>query len=299
MPKLETRALPPDETDIDTATVDRSAIPQERRAALCKMQDKMDALGRDERRRTYFEERPDGGLVKRRAHTRSQMAVTGKPAVEVDGMSLEKRCKQLFDPGHKPRLERKVQAAMELERRAKKGFAKLSVQQKLQVLDSQRRKGLSQEERRINNLKWQRLGVLDLRNKPSRDLKDNYPWQESVDEIQRAIADKQIEGEVGSRMGATKLEHYVAGHLLKLGYVNTTKEAGHKLMRLSAELHESHKAKARKAKEQGPNSRIEFYETRIYNQDQMGRSRYREGHDSHMAIADQQPAESLLNIGVD
>ena len=59
-----------------------------------------------------------------------------RPAVEVDGMSLERRCYQLFNPAHNIKLERKVKMAIDLEKREKKDFKKLSVQKKLRILDS-------------------------------------------------------------------------------------------------------------------------------------------------------------------
>lgn len=65
-------------------------------------------------------------------------------------------------------------------------------------------------EKRVNNLKWQRLGVLNYQNKPSQDVKDNYTWSESVEEIQKTIADRKIMDAIGSKMGDSKLESYVS-----------------------------------------------------------------------------------------
>ena len=86
---------------------------------------------------------------------------------------------------------------MDLEKREKRDFSKMSVQKQLKVLDSNRRKELNKTEKRVNNLKWQRVGVLNLRNKPNNDLKENYSWQESVSEIQKTIEAKKIMGMVG------------------------------------------------------------------------------------------------------
>ena len=61
----------------------------------------------------------DGRLVKK--HNKSH-SVMEKPAVEIDGISLEKRCYQLFDPAHRARVERKVKIAIDMEKRDKKDF---------------------------------------------------------------------------------------------------------------------------------------------------------------------------------
>ena len=87
----------------------------------------MDKLKKDAKIGTFYEEKADGKIVRHQREHLSNMEKTGKAAVELQGMSLEKRCKQLFDPAHKSRLERKVLMAMELERREKKDFSKLSV----------------------------------------------------------------------------------------------------------------------------------------------------------------------------
>ena len=93
----------------------------------------MNTLKDEEKKNIYIEVQVDGTLAKK--HNRSH-TVMEKPAVEIDGMSLEKRCYQLFDPAHVARVERKVKIAIDMEKREKKDFSKLSVQKKLKVLDS-------------------------------------------------------------------------------------------------------------------------------------------------------------------
>ena len=62
------------------------------------------------------------------------------------------------------------------------------------------------------------------------------------------------------------------------------------------ELHKSHKEKVQKKR--GTN--IEFYQSKIYNQDQMRRSHFREQNDYNMSIENQQSSEEkLINIKVD
>ena len=63
----------------------------------------------------------------------------------MDGISLEKRCKQLFDPQHNSKVARKVKLAIDIEKREKKDFQKLSLQKKMQILDSTRNKNLNKE----------------------------------------------------------------------------------------------------------------------------------------------------------
>ena len=78
------------------------------------MQAKMDRLTKDARIGTFYEEKLDGRLVRHQRQHLSIIEKLARPAVEIQGMSLEKRCKQLFDPSHKTRLERKVMMATEL-----------------------------------------------------------------------------------------------------------------------------------------------------------------------------------------
>ena len=66
-------------------------------------------------------------------------------------------------------------------------------------------------------------------------------------------------------MGDSKLDNQVSTFHHKLGYQNTSKEIGHKLMTLSIELHKSHKEKMRNKREQQQKARIEFYQSKIYN----------------------------------
>ena len=82
-------------------------------------------------------------------------------------------------------------------------------------------------------------------NKPSKELKENYKWNEEVKEIQRLVDENKIIDDLGKRMGDTKLEQLVSNHHHKIGFTNHSKQYGHKLMQLSTEIHESYKEKQR------------------------------------------------------
>ena len=43
-------------------------------------------------------------------------------------------------------------------------------------------------------------------NKPEKDVKENYAWNEEVKEIQRIVDENKIKDELGKRMGDTKLD---------------------------------------------------------------------------------------------
>ena len=51
-----------------------------------------------------------------------------------DGVSIRRRCKELFDPLHKKRLERRANEIMTLSEGLAKPFEKLNMKQKLALL---------------------------------------------------------------------------------------------------------------------------------------------------------------------
>ena len=65
---------------------------------------------------------------------------------------------------------------------------------------------MTQHDKIVNNLKWQRRGVLNLLNKPEKDVRENYEWNEEVKEIQKIVDENKIKDELGKRMGDTKLD---------------------------------------------------------------------------------------------
>ena len=64
VPPVDTKNLPANETDTDSATLDRSAVLPERKFVLKQMQDKMDRLKKDARIGTFYEEKLDGKIVR-------------------------------------------------------------------------------------------------------------------------------------------------------------------------------------------------------------------------------------------
>ena len=93
------------ETDIDTKTVDRSAMPHERRTLGEKLQRMTEKYKREGRIVRHIDVDGDGNLIPR---FETSNPIQRQPTVEVDGVSLEKRCKQLFDPQHSTKIARKV-----------------------------------------------------------------------------------------------------------------------------------------------------------------------------------------------
>ena len=102
--------------------------------------------------------------------------------------------------------------------------------------------------------------MLNLLNKPSKELKENYKWNEEVKEIQSLVDERKTIDELGKRMGDTKLDELVSNHHHKIGFTNHSKQSSHKLMQLSTEIHESHKEKQRQKRESPTNSKLEFFQ---------------------------------------
>ena len=101
-----------------------------------------------------------------------------EPEISIDGVSVMKRCYQLFDPQYQKKLDKKAQMVIDSEKKMKRGFSKFSTLRKLKFVDDARQDGVlkNPEEKRLNNVKWQINGVLNSYHKPEDrgSLRENF-----------------------------------------------------------------------------------------------------------------------------
>ena len=64
--------------------------------------------------------------------------VNTEPKLLLDGVSITKRCKQLFDPRYKKNLERKADLVRAKEKQLQKKFESFSTAKKLKIIDESR-----------------------------------------------------------------------------------------------------------------------------------------------------------------
>ena len=61
-----------------------------------------------------------------------------EPQIKINGISVMKRCYQLFDSQYQKKLDRKAEIVIDSEKKTKKDFSKFSTLKKLKIVDNKR-----------------------------------------------------------------------------------------------------------------------------------------------------------------
>ena len=164
-----------------------------------------------------------------------------EPEISIDGVSVMKRCYQLFDPQYQKKLDRKAEMVIDSEKKVGRGFSKFSTLKKLKILDDARQDGglRNREEKKLNNIKWQINGVLNSFHKPEdrNTLKENFGFQQEINEIEKHVRFKKRMSENMSRMSDLKIGMLVDEQKEKLGFINRKLDTETKLGKLCEEIH--------------------------------------------------------------
>ena len=65
--------------------------------------------------------------------------------MNMGGISVLKRCLQLFDNQYEKKLDRKADLVIDKENKTKKNFDKFSLRKKLRIIDGDKKTGLSRD----------------------------------------------------------------------------------------------------------------------------------------------------------
>ena len=87
----------------------------------------------------------------------------------LDGVSVTKRCMQLFDARYLKNLDRKASLAIQKEKQFHQKFDSFSTSKKLKILDESRMGKQNRSAKKASNIKWQLNGVLDKYHLPKKD----------------------------------------------------------------------------------------------------------------------------------
>ena len=99
----------------------------------------------------------------------------------------------------------------------------------------------NREEKKLNNIKWQINGVLNSYHKPEHreSLKENFGFQQEINEITKHVSFKKRMAEHMSRMSDLKLNMLVDKQKEKLGFINRKLDTEIKLSKLCEEIYQA------------------------------------------------------------
>lgn len=178
-----------------------------------------------------------------------------EPQLLLDGVSVTKRCMQLFDARYLKNLDRKASLAIQKEKQFHQKFDSFSTSKKLKILDESRMGKQNRSAKKASNIKWQLNGVLDKYHLPKKDAeKTSVGFKIDVDEISKVVNHKKSLERSMQGMSVLKLKSMCEAIYSKMGLVNRTQSTQKKIGLLVEELAaaSTEKKKARRLQRDSP-----------------------------------------------